>query len=130
MKKDTRPINVGISDLIAFGWPITAIASITHRIAGMVLFVGIAFALYGLQVSLSSEQGFNEIRGAIKSPFGILVTVGLLAALAYHFVAGIKHLMLDLGVGESLDGSITAARIVLATSTILILAAAAWVLQA
>ena len=65
MKQDSRPINVGIADLLAFKWPITALASITHRIAGVVLFVGVAFMLYALDVSLSSEAGFATVQGWI-----------------------------------------------------------------
>jgi succinate dehydrogenase / fumarate reductase, cytochrome b subunit len=128
-KNDTRPINVGMSDLLVFRFPIPAIASISHRIAGMALFVGIAFALYGLQLSLSSEQGFNQVTGAIGSPLGIVITIGLLAALAYHFVAGIKHLMMDFGVGETLEGGIFAAKLTFLLSAILIFLAAIWVLQ-
>ncbi|MBL4679689.1 MAG: succinate dehydrogenase, cytochrome b556 subunit [Pseudomonadales bacterium] len=114
---------------MAFAWPITALASIVHRIAGVVLFVGVGFGLYALDISLSSESGFEAIKGMIKSPFGMFVTWGLLAALAYHFVAGIKHLLMDWGVGETLEGSKFAAKVVLLFSAILISLAAIWVIQ-
>ena len=128
MKKDTRPINVGITDLMVFKFPITAIVSITHRIAGVVLFVGIAFALYALQISLDSEAGFAELQSMMNSPLGKFITWGLLSGLAYHFVAGIKHLLMDLGVGETLEGGIFAARVVVLFSVVLILLAAFWVI--
>jgi len=129
VKNDNRPINVNPTDLMAFAWPITALASIVHRIAGVVLFVGVGFGLYALDISLSSESGFEAIKGMIKSPFGMFVTWGLLAALAYHFVAGIKHLLMDWGVGETLEGSKFAAKVVLLFSAILISLAAIWVIQ-
>ena len=128
MKENSRPINVGIGDLMGFAWPITAIASITHRIAGVVLFVGIGFGLYALQVSLSSEAGFEGLKAMITSPLGKFITWGLLSALAYHFVAGIKHLIMDTGVGETLEGGIFAARATLFFSAILIALAALWVI--
>lgn len=128
MKENSRPINVGIGDLMGFAWPITAIASITHRIAGVVLFVGIGFGLFALQVSLSSETGFEGLKSMITSPLGKFITWGLLSALAYHFVAGIKHLIMDTGVGETLEGGIFAARASLFFSALLIALAALWVI--
>ncbi len=129
MKNDHRPINVNPSDLMAFAWPITALASIVHRIAGVILFVGVGFGLFALDTSLSSEAGFETLRGLIKSPFGMFVTWGLLSALGYHFVAGIKHLLMDMGVGETLEGSKFAAKVTLLLSAIVILLAAVWVYQ-
>ncbi|MBV1879703.1 MAG: succinate dehydrogenase, cytochrome b556 subunit [Pseudomonadales bacterium] len=114
---------------MAFAWPITALASILHRIAGVVLFVGIAFGLYALQISLASEAGFESLKSMIKSPFGMFVTWGLLAALGYHFVAGIKHLLLDFGVAETLEGSQFAAKVTLLFSAIVIVVAGIWVIQ-
>lgn len=129
MKQDSRPTNVGISDLMSFRWPITAIASITHRVAGAVLFVGIAFLLFALDMSLSSEAGFETLKAAMTSPLGMFITWGLLAALAYHFVAGIKHLIMDMGIGETLEGGQFAAKATLFFAAILIALAAVWVIQ-
>jgi succinate dehydrogenase / fumarate reductase cytochrome b subunit len=117
-----------MTDLMAFKWPITAIASIAHRIAGAVLFVGVAFILYALDLSLTSEEGFESLRAMMTSPLGKFVTWGLLSALAYHFVAGVKHLVMDMGIGETLEGGIFAARTTLFFSAILIALAAIWVI--
>jgi succinate dehydrogenase / fumarate reductase cytochrome b subunit len=114
---------------MAFAWPLPALASITHRIAGVILFVGIAFGLYALDMSLASEQGFETLKGMMKSPFGMFVTWGLLSALAYHFVAGIKHLIMDFGVGETIEGGIFAARLTILFSAVLIFLAGIWVIQ-
>ena len=129
MKKDTRPINVGILDLLKFAWPFQAIASITHRIAGVILFIGIAFILFALEMSLESEAAFDQLKMMIASPLGKFITWGLLSATAYHFVAGIKHMIVDFGVGETLEGGLMAARIVVSCSAVLIVFAAWWVLQ-
>ncbi len=129
VKNDTRPINVGISDLLfVFKWPLPALTSIAHRISGVVFFVGIGFALYALDVSLASDAGFSELKEMMASPFGKFVIWGLLSALAYHFVAGIKHLLLDMGVGETLEGAVFASKLVILFSAILIFLAAAWVI--
>ena len=52
MKTD-RPVNL---NLLAFSFPLAAIVSITHRITGVVLFVGLAFALYALDLALASPE--------------------------------------------------------------------------
>ena len=127
MKKDNRPINVGLGDLMSFRWPVTAIASIAHRVAGGVLFVGVAFMLYAFDLSLSSAAGFGALQSLAVSPFGKVVTWALLAALAYHLVAGIKHLFMDMGFGETLEGGLFAARLTIILSAVLIALAAIWV---
>lgn len=128
MKRDQRPINVGIGDLLQFRWPVIALASISHRIAGVVLFVGLAVLLYALEVSLSSEAGFDTVKTWMNSAVGKVITWGLLSALAYHFVAGVKHLILDGSDAESLLAATWAARITLAVSAILMGLAAYWVI--
>ncbi len=127
MKKDNRPINVGLGDLMSFRWPVTAIASIVHRVAGGVLFVGVAFMLYAFDLSLSSAAGFGALQSLVVSPIGKVVTWALLAALVYHLVAGIKHLFMDMGLGETLEGGVFAARLTIIISAVLIALAAIWV---
>ena len=127
MKQDTRPINVGMTDLMSFRWPVTAIASIAHRIAGGVLFAGIAVMLFALDMSLSSEAGFESLKAMMLAPVGKLITCALLSTLAYHLVAGVRHLFMDLGFGETLEGGVFSARLTLFFSTILIVLVAIWV---
>ena len=127
MKLDTRPINVGMTDLMSFRWPVTAIVSIAHRIAGGVLFAGIAVMLFALDMSLSSEAGFESLKAMMLAPVGKLITWALLSALAYHLVAGVRHLFMDLGFGETLEGGVFSARLTLFFSTILIVLVAIWV---
>lgn len=129
MQNDHRPINVNPSDLLAFAWPIAALASITHRISGVILFVGVAFGLYALDMSLASEAGFDSLKAMMSSPLGMFVTWGLLSALAYHFVAGIKHLIMDYGFAETIEGSKFAAKITILFSAVLIFLAGIWVIQ-
>ena len=100
MNKKTRPINLQLTKFL----PLPAIASITHRISGVLLFVGLGFLLYLLDESLSSEQGLKEARIWLTHPIPKLLTLLVLATLIYHFVAGIKHLLLDFEIGDSLEG--------------------------
>ena len=86
-------------------WPLAAIASITHRITGVVLFVGVAFALYTLDLAMGSAAGFAEAKALIREPLPMLIFFGLLLALVYHIVAGIKPLLLDFHFGDTLEAA-------------------------
>lgn len=103
MKKDKRPIN--LSKQIVMNQPLTAIASILHRIAGIVLFFGIFIMLYALDLALGSQDGFDTVANLIETNYFVKFVVwGLLTALAYHWVAGLKHLIMDLDIGVSIKG--------------------------
>lgn len=122
MKTD-RPINLA---LLTFKYPLAALVSITHRITGVFLFVGIAFLLYLLDASLASEQGLEHARTVLDRPLPKLILLGLVATLIYHLVAGIKHLLLDFHVGDSLEGGRFAAQMTLGVSAALIVLAGVW----
>ena len=51
----------------------------------------------------------------------------ILSGLIYHSVAGVKHLVADFGIGETLEGGILAARLVIAVSAVLIILAGIWI---
>ncbi|HBO11267.1 MAG TPA: succinate dehydrogenase, cytochrome b556 subunit, partial [Halieaceae bacterium] len=40
-------------------------------------------------------------------------------ALIYHSLAGIKHLVMDFGIGESMEGGILGSRLVIAGAVVL-----------
>ena len=78
-------------------------------------------------MSLSSEADFNSLKEIMALPLAKLVLWGVLAALSYHLVAGIKHLIMDLGVGETLEGGKLGAKITFAVSIVLIILSGVWV---
>lgn len=118
-----RPVNL---DLSTIKFPITAIVSITHRISGVVLLGGILVLMWMLDASLTSEESFAELRQIMSNPLAKVVLWAVLAALAYHLVMGIRHIFMDLGIGESLKGGQTGAKVALTLAIVLILAAAGW----
>jgi succinate dehydrogenase / fumarate reductase cytochrome b subunit len=124
MKTD-RPVFLSLSPF-QFSWPLAALASITHRITGVALFVVIAFLFYLLELGLGSEQSFAEAAALLDEPLPKLIIWGVLAALIYHFVAGVKHLLLDFHVGDSLEGARIAAGLSVAISVVLIGLAGVW----
>lgn len=108
-----RPVNL---DLTTIQMPLTAVTSILHRISGIVLFLSLPFALWALDKSLSSEAGFTELKACLALPIMKIALLAVLAALVYHLVAGIRHLLMDLGIGETKEGGLLSSRIVLGVS--------------
>lgn len=122
--KPNRPVNL---DLGTIALPLPAKASILHRVSGVALFVAVAVLLYLFDLSLSGEEGFARAAGLLATTPAKLVIWAVLAALIYHTVAGVKHLLMDIGIGESLQGGIMAARITFAVAAVLIVLAGVWV---
>ncbi|HEV8077430.1 MAG TPA: succinate dehydrogenase, cytochrome b556 subunit [Marinobacter sp.] len=105
----------------------TALVSITHRVSGVFIFAGVAVLLWMLDSSLTSEEGFAAVQDALANPLCKLVIWAILAGLAYHLVAGIRHLIMDCGIGESLEGGRLGAKLVVIISIVLIALAGVWV---
>jgi succinate dehydrogenase / fumarate reductase cytochrome b subunit len=115
-----RPVNL---DLWTIRFPIPALVSITHRVSGVVLLAGILILMYMLDASLASEESFLDLQALLAHPVAKLVLWAVLAALAYHLVMGLRHLLMDLGIGESLQGGRRGAVIGVVIAVIMILAA-------
>lgn len=118
--KDGRPVNLDIGTMKL---PITAWASISHRISGVLLFFASILMVWALDMSLASEASFNELVGILSSPLAKLIVWGIAMAMSYHTLAGLKHLVADLGYGEELDQGILMSRLVFIGAAI---AAVAW----
>ena len=87
--KTKRPVNFDIGTIKL---PITSYVSILHRVSGVILFLAVALMLWVLDMSLSSEQSFISLKECLSSPIAQFVIWAALATLAYHIVAGIRHL--------------------------------------
>ena len=122
--KDNRPVNLDISTI---KFPLAAITSITHRITGVILLIGFGFLLYLLQLSLESESGFVLVQELLSGLIVKLLTWAVIACLIYHFIAGCKHLLMDLGIGETNESAQIGSWLVVAFSAVGILIAGVWI---
>ena len=107
--------------------PVTAWASIIHRATGVFLFAGMAVLIWALDASLASPESFAALQECLASPVVELVGWAVLSGLIYHSAAGVKHLIADFGIGETMAGGILGARIVIGLSVVLILLAGIWI---
>ena len=89
-------------NLFTFQYPLTAITSILHRLSGIFVFLLVPFILWLFDVSVSSVEGFEHIQLVLTKVAVKFVLWLILIALGYHFLAGIRHLLMDVGIGEDL----------------------------
>lgn len=121
---DKRPVNM---DFGTIDMPIPSIVSILHRATGVFLVAGVAVLLFLLDESLAGEQQFNNVKALAGSLLFKFVVLVVLAGLIYHSVAGVKHLIMDMGIGETLEGGIFAAKLVFIVSAILTVLVGVWI---
>ncbi|KTD28051.1 succinate dehydrogenase cytochrome b556 subunit C [Legionella maceachernii] len=119
-----RPVNL---DLGTIRFPVMAIASILHRISGLILFLLMPFILYLLSKSLSSAISFMQMQVLLQSPFHKLLLWAFSAALVYHLLAGIRHMIMDLGYGEEVKAGRQTAIWVIALAVILTIFLGIWI---
>lgn len=124
--KSTRPIDLPLSQVINVNSknPI-AMASITHRVSGVVLFLLIPVLLWIFQTSLSSPQGFDYVFH--NNMLVRLLAWVFVAATGYHFIMGMKHLFADMGMAEELRSGKTASIIGFVLGAIWVVGSFIWV---
>jgi succinate dehydrogenase / fumarate reductase, cytochrome b subunit len=121
--KDKRPVYL---DVTKYKFPNTAIVSILHRISGAILFLYVPFLIWALDLSLSSGEQFQQLIYIFNLPIIKLLLWLLLASLSFHLVAGIRHLLMDIGIAETHRGGRLGANVVFIVAIILIIAAGLW----
>lgn len=100
-RPEFRNINA-LKDLPTYRLPPAGIVSILHRISGAIMFVLLPFLLWMFDTSVSSEISFARFTSAFTAGIGFvpgwlvkLVTLALLWAYLHHFIAGLRHLWMD-----------------------------------
>jgi succinate dehydrogenase / fumarate reductase cytochrome b subunit len=83
--------------------------------------------LWALDLSLSGPEGFAALTDVLANPLVKVIVWGICVALIYHTLAGIKHLIMDFGVGETMEGGILGARLVFALTFVGAIAAGVFV---
>ncbi len=115
---NNRPVNL---DLRTIKMPVTAILSILHRISGVIIFLGMPILLWMFGKSLGSAIEFQNLLTLLDNIFLKIIFLGTITALGYHVIAGIKHLFMDRGIGETLEGSKLAGKMVMVATLILLI---------
>lgn len=98
--KTKRPVNLKLSTL---HFPPMAIVSILHRLTGVAIFMLMPWMFYWLYLSLHSAETFQDMHNGLHCGWVKLSIWIFSTAFAYHGLAGVRHLLSDLGIGEQLS---------------------------
>jgi len=83
--------------LQVYNLPMSARLSITHRITGVALSVGTILIAAVLIAAALGEGWYSRVMDLVMSDLGTLAVFGWSAALYYHMLSGIRHLIMDTG---------------------------------
>jgi succinate dehydrogenase / fumarate reductase cytochrome b subunit len=89
---DARPVFLNVARI---KFPVGAIASLGHRVSGVVLVAALPLAVLALQRSLEGESAYYA--GWMRVPAALFAW-----AAAHHLFAGIRHLLMEAGIGSTL----------------------------
>src|SRR5262249_44640192 len=100
-RPEFRNINA-FTDLPTYRLPAAGWVSILHRVSGVLMFIMLPFIIWMFDTSVSSEISFAKFRSAFSNGLGFfpgflikLVALGLIWAYLHHFIAGLRHLWMD-----------------------------------
>jgi succinate dehydrogenase / fumarate reductase cytochrome b subunit len=95
--------NIHVTNLIQYRLPAPGWVSILHRISGAVLFLALPFLIWLFDTSVTSETSYERFTGVFTAgAWGLpgilwkLAAVVAIWAYVFHFVAGMRHLWMDL----------------------------------
>ncbi len=101
-RPEFRNINA-LTDLPTYRLPAAGWVSILHRVSGAIMFLLLPFILWMFDTSVSSEISFGKFKAAFNAGLGFvpgwfikLVALALIWAYLHHFIAGLRHLWMDL----------------------------------
>ena len=95
--KKKRPVYL---NLLQIRLPVGGVASILHRATGAVLVLLLPFALYLLQRSVQEPAAYADIAARLITIEGRVVLLGTVWMFSQHFFSGIRHLLMDVGIGD------------------------------
>jgi succinate dehydrogenase / fumarate reductase cytochrome b subunit len=106
------------------------LSSITNRITGVILSVGLLVLVYWLMAVASTNREYLRAHEILSSGFFKLIYAGLLIAFCYHLVAGVRHLVWDTGRGMEREQVKRNTRVVVAATVILVVILGYWLFLA
>lgn len=104
MNTDYRPVNI---NLLKIRLPISALTSITHRLSGIyIFFITFPLSVYLFKISINSNSDFVNLIESLENNLHLSTFVAFsYLILWYHILTGVRHLIMDMHIGESLKVS-------------------------
>ena len=117
-----------LNDLPTYRLPPAGWVSILHRISGAIMFILMPFIIWMFDTSVSSEISFakftsvfNVGMGFIPGWFVKLVALAIIWAYLHHFIAGMRHLWMDINHAVSKEFGRSSAIVTLGLGSLLTL---------
>ena len=85
-----------------YGWHISSLLSITHRIVGIVNVIAITLICLWTISLLFGEESYETIKFFFQSFFGKFIIISLSWSFSFHTLNEVRHLIWDLGYGFDL----------------------------
>ena len=85
-----------------YGWHISSLLSITHRIVGIVNVIAITLICLWTISLLFGEENYEFTKNLFQSFFGKFIIIGLSWSFSFHALNEIRHLIWDAGYGFDL----------------------------
>ena len=74
-----------------------------------------------------TPSGFAEVKAVLSGVFAKLVVWLILSMLAYHIIAGVRHLLMDTGIGETLEAGRAGAYAVMVLGVVVAAILGVWI---
>ena len=87
-----------------YGWQISSLLSITHRI-GIINTIAVTLICFWTISLLFGEENYETIKNFFQSFFGKFIIIGLSWSFSFHILNEMRHLIWDLGYGFDLKFS-------------------------
>ena len=85
-----------------YGWQISSLLSITHRIVGIVNVIAITLICLWTISLLFGEENYETTKFFFQSFFGKFIIISLSWSFSFHTLNEVRHLIWDLGYGFDL----------------------------
>ena len=99
MSKPQRPLS---PHLQVYKPQLTSMMSITHRVTGLSLSLGLVIFVFWLYTLATHTEMASELIAFFNTGIGVVLLYAWIFAFAYHLCNGIRHLFWDVGKGYSL----------------------------
>jgi succinate dehydrogenase / fumarate reductase, cytochrome b subunit len=112
----SRPKRPVFLDLWRIRLPMAGVVSILHRVSGVLMVLTIPVAAVQFHQALSGPAGFAASVGFLGQTWVKLALLVLVWGLLHHLLAGVRHLLLDIGYGLNREAARRSAWVTLLAS--------------
>ena len=115
-------------NLFQIRFPVGAIVSIGHRVGGVILLCILPLSVIALEYSLGSAAAFERLRDALSAYWLSPLLFVVAWSSTHHVLGGLRHMLMDVGIGYRLDHARASARAVIVGGLIIAGALVWWLM--